>query len=277
MISRLIHTEYIKTAGFIPFRVILLIHLSFFLLGLFALPRADVNIPFISIVPLYQFPHVWNFITFFSGYYNLTLVLLVIMMTCMEFNNRTFKQQIIFGLGRKELFMQKMILIFSLSLYVALLIFLSALFSGIAYSYKLSLGIAMERSWLVLASFLQTFIYLSLGLLFALVFRNVILSVLLFGFYRVFLEPIIRISVNKDYTWYFPTKFVTNLTPKPEIFDIIGQKMGASEAIKSGEAEAFSNIIPKGVPWTQNLMLSLVFLSVLLIVSWYIFQRRRLN
>jgi ABC-type transport system involved in multi-copper enzyme maturation permease subunit len=274
---KLLRIEMIKTLGYIPFRIILVLHLAFFIVLLFSLPGANFEVPFLSVLPLYQFPHVWNFLTFFSGYYNLTLVLLVIMMTCMEFNHKTYKHQVIFGLGRDELFIQKLILIFFLSLYVMLLLFISGLTSGIVYSYKLTMAIALERSWLVLNSFLQTFTFLSLGLFFASVFRNVILSVLIFGFYRVFLEPVIRVSVDKEYTWYFPTKFVTNLTPKPELFDIVTNQMKTTGSAAIADPSAYTNIIPEGVPFIQNLLLSLLFLAVLLALSWWMFRRRRLN
>ncbi len=118
----LFRIEFTKSINYNPFRIILILHFLFFLLGLFALPRINIKIPFLSIIPLYQFPHVWNFTTWIAGYYNITLVLLVIMMTTLEFSNMTYKQQAIFGMSRRELFMEKLVLIFFLSLYVVVLL-----------------------------------------------------------------------------------------------------------------------------------------------------------
>ena len=176
--KKLFRIELSKSLNYNPFRIILGLHLIFFVLGMFALPRINIKIPFLSIIPLFQFPYVWNFFTFVAGIYNITLVILVIMMTCLEFNNKTYKQQVIFGLSRKELFLQKLILVFMLSLYVVVLLFVTSLVSGSIFSYKLTFSLAFERSWLLLNTFYQTFIWLSLGILFALIFKNMILSVL---------------------------------------------------------------------------------------------------
>ncbi len=273
----LFRIELTKSLNYNPFRIILFLHLLFFLLGLFALPRIDIKFPFLSIVPLFQFPHVWNFITWIAGYYNITLVLLVIMMTCLEFSNKTYKQQVIFGMSRRELFMEKLVLVFFLSVYVMVLLFLTAVLSGFIFSYKITFGIIFERSWLVLNSFLQTFAFLSLGILFALLFRNVILSVLIFGFYRIFLEPIARSLTHSEYRWFFPTKFITSLTPRPDIIELVQQKIQNADKVSPEELSGFNKIIPKGVPIWQNIILTLVFLGIILSLSAYIFRRRRLN
>ncbi len=273
----LFRIELIKTLNYNPFRIILLLHMLFFLLGLFALPRIDIKFPFLSIVPLYQFPHVWNFTTWIGGFYNITLVLLVIMMTCLEFSNKTYKQQVIFGMSRKELFMEKLVLIFLLSVYVVVLLFLTSLVSGLIYSYKITFAIIFDRSYLILYSFLQTFAFLSLGILFALIFRNVILSVLIFGFYRIFFEPIIRSLTESAYRWYFPTKFIGSLTPRPDILELVQQKIQNADKISPEELANFDRIIPKGVPMWQNVILTLVFLGLILSLSAYIFRKRRLN
>ena len=275
--KKLIRIELTKSLNYNPFRIILLLHLLFFLLGLFALPHIDIKFPFLSVVPLYQFPHVWNFTTWIAGYYNITLVLLVIMMTCLEFSNKTYKQQIIFGLSRRELFMEKLVLIFFLSVYVVVLLFMTSMFSGLIYSYKITFAIIFERSWLLLNSFLQTFAFLSMGILFALLFRNVILSVLVFGFYRVFLEPIVRSLTEADYRWFFPTKFITSLTPRPDIIELVQQKIQNADKVSPEELANFDSIIPKGVPIWQNIILTLIFLSFILWLSAWIFRRRRLN
>ncbi len=275
--KKLFRIELTKSLNYNPFRIILFLHLLFFLLGLFALPRINIKFPFLSVVPLYQFPHVWNFTTWIAGYYNLTLVLLVIMMTCLEFSNKTYKQQVIFGTSRKELFMEKLVLVFFLSVYVVVLLFLTSVISGLIFSYKITFGIIFERSWLILDSFLQTFAFLSLGILFALIFRNVILSVLIFGFYRIFFEPIIRSLTHAEYRWFFPTRFITGLTPRPDIIELVKQKLQNADTASPGEMSDFNRIIPKGVPIWQNIILTLIFLTIVLWISAAIFRKRRLN
>ncbi len=275
--KKLFRIEFIKTIGYGPVKILIPLHLLFFLLGFFAIPNINIDFPFLSVLPLYQFPHVWNFITWIGGSYNLTLVLLVIMLTCLEFNNKTYKHQVIFGLSRQELFYQKIILAFMLSLYVIILIFFTVLASGLIYSYKITLGIMFERSWILLNTFLQIFTWLMTGILFAMIFKNMILSVLVFGFYRVILEPIIRNLVSDEASWFFPTKFVSKLTPEPDILNIVKEKIQTADQANPDELTRFDNIIPEGVPIWQNVILTLIFLGIVTFFIHFIFQKRRLN
>ena len=235
--KKLFQIEFSKTIHYGPVKLLIPLHILFFFLGFFALPKIKIDFPFLSVIPLYQFPHVWNFISWVGGYYNLSLVLLVIMLTSLEFGNKTYKHQIIFGLSRKELFLQKVMLAAILSMYVIVLIFITTMISGFVYSYKITPAIIFDRSWILLASFLQTFIWLMLGILFALLFKNMILSVLIFGFYRVFLEPIVRGLMAKEASWYFPTKFVTKLTPEPDVLNIVKAKLEAAEQATPAELQ----------------------------------------
>ncbi len=275
--KKLFQIEFAKTINYGPVKILIPLHILFFFLGFFAIPRIKIDFPFLSVIPLYQFPHVWNFISWVGGYYNLTLVLLVIMLTSLEFGNKTYKHQIIFGLSRKELFLQKVMLAAILSLYVIVLIFITVMISGLMYSYKITPSIIFDRSWILLASFLQTFIWLMLGVLFALLFKNMILSVLIFGFYRVFFEPIVRSLLDKELSWYFPTKFVSKLTPEPDVLNIVKEKLQAAEQATPAELESMGDSLFPDIPVVQNITLSLIFLSLILFLTYLVFQKRRMN
>ncbi len=275
--KKLFQIEFSKTVNYGPVRILILLHILFFFLGFFALPKIRFDFPFLSILPLYQFPHVWNFMTWISGFYNLTLVLLIIMLTCLEFSSHTYKHQVIFGLSRADLFRQKVVLAFTLAAYAVILVFIAVTISGLVYSYKITPSLVFERSFLLLNTFLQTFTFLMLGVLFAMLFKNMILSVLIFGFYRVIFEPVIRNLVNDRFSEYFPTYFVTRLTPRPDIWKLIEQKLQNQDTVSPNEIEGFNRIFPEEVPMVQNVILTLVFLSVILWLVYYLFQKRRLN
>lgn len=199
------------------------------------------------------------------------------MLTCLEFSNKTYKHQVIFGLSRNDIFLQKVILAATLSLYVVILSFGTILASGLIYSYKITTFLVFERSWILLSTFLQTFTWLMTGVLFALLFRNMILSVILFGFYRVILEPVIRNLVSDEASWFFPTKFITKLTPEPQVLKIVEQKMKSMEQASPDELAQFNQFIPDGVPYLQNLALSLIFLAILLVSIRYLYHKKHLN
>jgi len=274
---KLFKIEFRKTFNYIPFRILISLHLVLFIVGIFFIPRIDTKIPFLSILPLYQFPHVWNFTTWVSSFYNISLILLVIMLTCNEFNNKTYKQQIIFGLSRNDLLLQKIILILILSFYVILLVGISSVASGLFYSYKITLGLIFEQSWIMATLFIQIFTYLCFGLLFALIFRNMILSGVVYLMYRVIIEPVIRINVPEEFRGYFPSKFVTNLTPRPEIMSMIQSNMQQQSQPDGKEIEKMNALVPQGLPIWQNLILTAVLLTILLYISAQILKKRRFN
>lgn len=274
---RLFKIELRKTLSYIPFRILMGLHMVLFIIGIFFIPHINVNIPFVTILPLYQFPHVWNFTTWISSFYNISLVLLVIMLTCNEFNNKTYKQQVIFGLSRTDLLVQKLMLIGLLSLYVVILVGVSSITSGLVYSYKVTPGLIFEQSWIMATLFVQIFTYLVYGLLFSLIFRNMILSGVVYLMYRVIIEPVIRVNVPEDYRWYFPTKFVTNLTPRPEVLSMIQNNMQNQNKPEGREVEQINNLLPKALPIWENMLLTIMLLGILVGISLLILKRRRLN
>ena len=274
---KLLKIELRKTLDYIPFRLIIGLHMVLFIIAIFFIPRIDLKIPFVTILPLYQFPHVWNFTTWISSFYNISLVLLVIMLTCNEFNNKTYKQQLIFGLSRTDLLTEKILLISMLSIYVVILVGVSSITSGLIYSYKVTPGLIFERSWILANLFVQIFTYLLFGLLFSLIFRNMIVSGIVYLMYRVIIEPIIRVNVPEDLRWYFPSKFVTNLTPSPEILSLIEGNIKGQGNQSPENMDQVKSMMPEGLPIWENMLLTLLLIAVLLYFSHLILKKRRFS
>jgi ABC-2 type transport system permease protein len=276
---KLLQIEMRKTLSYNPFRILMILHLVLFVAGIFFIPRINTNFPFLTFLPLYQFPNVWSFITWISSFYNLSLVLLVIMLTCNEFTNKTYKQQVIFGLSRADLLKQKVILMAALSLYVVILVGICSVASGFVYSYKITPGLMFEKIWILAPLFIQIFTYLCFGLLFALIFRNMILSGLVYLMYRVIIEPIIRVNMPENFRGYFPSKFVTNLTPRPEIMSMIQSslKNQSNGPQQDPDGTPFDSVLPKNLPIWENLLLTSVLLFVLLYACWWILRKTKLS
>jgi hypothetical protein len=104
-----------------------------------------------------------------------------------------------------------------------------------------------------------------------------ILSGVVYLMYRVIVEPIIRVNVPEDFRWYFPTKFVTNLTPRPEVLSLIQNNMQTQGQPDGKKLENINALIPAGLPIWQNLILTLILIGLLLFASSQIFKRRRFN
>lgn len=274
MIRRLLHIEQLKILNYNPFRITIGIYFLAFTLGLLIYPAIDKEIPVISLSDLFRFPDVWLFLTWITEPYNVLLALIVIMITTKEFNNQTFKTQLIFGLSRGELFLQKLLSILVLSLAATLLLGLTSMILGLIYSYKLTFRIAMENSLILGRYFLVAFSYMSMGLLVALLIKNTALALLSFLALRGFVEPVIFLLLREhDVKWYLPFRTITRLTPVPDLIEIFQRKMESNEPMD----DSMIDILPKGLPVWLNIVLVLIYTTLVLYFSHRVIQRKKFN
>jgi ABC-type transport system involved in multi-copper enzyme maturation permease subunit len=269
---RLLHIEQIKLLNYNPFRITLGIYILAFALGLIIYPAIDKEIPVISLSDLFRFPDVWLFLTWVTEPYNILLALIVIMITTKEFNNHTFKTQLIFGLSRTELLLQKLLLVAVLALFATLLLGITSLTLGLIYSYKLTFSIAVENTLILGRYLVSSIAYMSIGLLVALLIKNTALSLLIFLAFRVFVDPVLFLILRKyEIRWYLPMRTTTQLTPVPDLIEIFQRKVNSAEPID----ETALDIIPEGLPAWHNLLMVLLYTSLAIWASYRLMQRRR--
>jgi hypothetical protein len=272
--KKLLRIEQIKILNYRPFQILLGLYVLAIVLGLVIYPLIDKQIPVISLSDLFRFPEVWPFLTWITEPYNILLALIVIMVTTTEFSNHTFKTQVIFGLGRRELLSQKIILIFLLALMATILIGITSIILGLTHSYKLTFKIAMENSWMLIVYFLSSLTFMIYGLFFALLIKNTALSILSFIGYRTFVEPVLFLILRKhEVRWFFPMRVNTRLTPLPNLIEIFEKKMNSEVPID----EANINILPKGIPLWANILLVLGYITIVIFFSYRIMDKKRLT
>jgi len=272
MIKRLLHIEQIKLLNYNPFRITLGIYFLAFALGLLIYPAVDKEIPVISLSDLFRFPDVWLFLTWVTEPYNILLALVIIMITTKEFSNHTFKTQLVFGLSRTDLLLQKLMLIVVLALFATLLLGATSLTLGLIYSYKLTFHIALENTYILVMYFISSFAYMSMGLLVALLIKNTAMSLLTFLAFRTFVDPVLFLVLRKyEVKWYLPMRTVTKLTPVPDLIEIFERKMNSPDSID----ESALNIIPEGLPDWLNLLMVLLYTGLAIWASYRLMQRRR--
>jgi len=269
---RLLHIEQIKLLNYNPFRITLALYFIFFTLGIVIYPAVDKEIPVISLSDLFRFPDVWLFLTWITEPYNVMLALIIIMITTKEFSNHTFKTQIVFGLSRSDLLIQKLLSIVLLSLFATLLVGLTSLILGLIYSYKLTFKIAMENSWIMSRYLVAAFSYMCMGLLIAVLIKNTALSLLTFLALRTFVDPVLWLVLRKyEIRWYLPFRTITRLTPLPDLIQIFQNKLDSNESIDESALE----ILPKGLPFWLTLTMVLIYTGLVIFFSYRLMQRRR--
>jgi ABC-2 type transport system permease protein len=274
MIRKLLHIEQIKLLNYNPFRITLALYFLAFTLGIIIYPAIDKQIPVISLSDVFRFPDIWLFLAWITEPYNAMLALIIIMITTKEFSNHTFKTQVVFGLSRSDLLLQKLLSVLVLSLFATLLVGITSLSLGLIYSYKLTFKIALENSWILGRYFLAAFSYMSMGLLIALLIKNTAMSILSFLALRTFLDPVLWLILkDHEIKWYLPFRSITRLTPIPNLLEIFQQKINAGE----GMDESAMEILPKGLhPWL-NISLVVVYIGLALFFSHRLLQRRKLG
>ncbi len=270
--KRLLHIEQIKLLNYNPFRITIGLYFIAFSLGLLIYPAVDKEIPVISLSDLFRFPDVWMFLTWVTEPYNVLLALIIIMITTKEFSNHTFKTQIVFGLSRKDLLLQKLLLIVVLSFFATLLLGLTSLTLGLIYSYKLTFKIALENTWILGRYMMVAFAYMSFGLLIALLIKNTAMSLLTFLGLRVFVDPVLFLILRKyEIKWYLPFRTTTRLTPIPNLIEIFQRKVNSGEPLDDATLE----LIPKGLPAWLTILMVLIYTGLAIYFSYRILQRRR--
>lgn len=271
---KLLRIEQIKLLNYVPFQLLIALYAVAIVLGLIIYPLVDKQIPVISLTDLFRFPDVWAFLTWITEPYNILLALIVIMITTNEFSNHTFKTQVIFGLARRDLMTQKLVLIFLLALFATLLIAITSIILGLTYSYRLTLQLALENSWMLLTYFLSSFTYMVLGLFFALIIKNTALSILTFIGYRTFLEPVLFLIFRENpIRWFFPARANTKLTPLPNLIEIFQEKMNEGQPPEDLTTE----ILPGGIPLGGTILVVIGYVTLLIFLSYRLMERKKLS
>lgn len=272
--KKLIRTEQIKLLNYIPFQLLLGLYILAIVLGLVIYPLIDKQIPVISLSDLFRFPDVWPFLTWITEPYNILLALIVIMITTNEFSNHTFKTQVIFGLSRREIVTQKLILIFLLGILASLLIGTTGILLGLTHSYKITLKIVMENSYVLIYYFISSVTYMLFALLIAFLIKNTALSILAFLGYRTFLEPVLFLIFREnDIRWYFPMRVNTRLTPLPDLIEIFQRKMNSPDSVD----ESALDILPEGLPDHTIILLAIGYCVLFIWLTFVIMRRKRLT
>ena len=269
MLKKLFRIEYIKTSLFKPFRIMITLHFLLFIIALLFGSNINISIPGFSFRKLYMFPDVWQYFTWIASWFNMLLVIIIIMLVGNEYNYKTFKQQVINSFDSFELIAEKTLSIVFISFYAFLLVFSSAIISGFIFTRELSFSVIFQNSGIILSYLLQTLAFMMIGMLIVFLFKNTALSIVLFILYRFLIEPIIRSFFNKDFRIFFPSKLISSLTPLPDAFKF-NYESSNIDLITTEEITAFS---PEA--WLHHFLV-ITYLLIFLFISYQLIKKQNL-
>ncbi len=207
---RLLQIEFIKVKSYRAFWAIIGIYALIFLLSTATMGRMMPDSPLYS---FYSFPDVWHNLAYVAGYLNILPSILIIMLVANEYAYKTFRQNLIDGLSRKELVYSKFMLIAAVALFCIFFIFIWGMARGIIAGHFDTIGEMFQKMYLLFYLFIQIAGYMSLAALIAFIFKRAAFSILIFLVYVVALERIIRWRTEDSIDRFFPMKVFGGLIP----------------------------------------------------------------
>lgn len=173
-----------------------------------------------DIIPFYNFPDVWQNLTYFASYLKFFLAFIVIISVTNEYSYRTIRQNIIDGMSPSDFLWAKQSMIVAFSLFNMLVIWLSGTLMGLFYGSGFSFSLYMMDMEFLLAHFLELLTFLNLAMLISVIFKKAGFAIIGLCFYAIFLEPALVgiLNYKLDDHWLitlFPINAVNNLIEIP--------------------------------------------------------------
>jgi ABC-type transport system involved in multi-copper enzyme maturation permease subunit len=175
--QRLLGIEWAKIAPYRAFRVLVIIYL----IGFILMPWSLEMVPFFrNLQQLFEFPNIWAFYYWGATWGTLLPVIIITTFTCTEYSNRTFRQHVIDGMSRTEVFQAKMLLMFGLALGVTFIFTVNGLIAGYSNTFMLEQGDVFRKAWYIPAYFLQILGIMAMAFFIANLIRRTGLSIFAF-------------------------------------------------------------------------------------------------
>jgi len=273
--KRLLQIEFIKLFSYTGFWVPAMFWIVLYILSLFIITQININFPGLDSSTFFKFPTLWNTTTWIASWFNLLLAIITMIFICNEFSYRTFRQHVIDGLLRIELFKAKLFLLIVFAIAGFVLVIISTLILGIFYNNSETWSMIFENIHLPFVYFIQAVAYMAFAMMLALLIKNIALSILTFILYFFPFEPIVRNFFPEQILSFFPMKVISNLTPALDIFQ--ASNSAQFQTTINGQVVNSSSQIPDfEITLLDNTLAATVYIAFFLILSWFILKNKKL-
>lgn len=275
--KRLFQIELSKIIPYSTFWVLSGLAFGFYIFFLFIGTKVNINFGEIDIYVYLRFTTVWQTIAYYSSWYNLLLALLVIILVGNEYNFKTFRQNVIDGLSRNELFVSKLIMIFLFATVAFILAFLSALIIGFLYTKEPSAMLVFTDIHYIFFYFVQAIGIMSIAFFISLLMKNVATSIVIFIGTYIF-ELIVRAFfaiASIDLGQYMPFNVFSNLCKAPSLNKMITNPL-VKESFENSKQISFTGNPVVEMNSVLNFVLAILYLGVFFYFSYRIIKKRDL-
>jgi len=178
-----------------------------------------------TIIPIYDFPDIWQNTTYLASFLKVLLAFIVIISVNNDQSYLTLRQNVIDGISKKEFLMSKLMLIVFLALTSACFLFLAGLINGSIYSHVQGVTYIFSELEFLAAYCYDIIVYCTLAFLLTLLIKKTGFVIIVLFLYTMMFEPILAAvfefnnyfegSLWEAMVPYFPIKSLNNLIPVP--------------------------------------------------------------
>ena len=255
----LLSIEYKKLIPYPTFWIIFGLFFLFTPVVFYGVGQIKFDVFPIDFETIYNFPNVWNNITYIASWFNLLIGMLLVILVCNEFSFKTFRQQVIDGHSKADFIISKILLISSFSLLSTLYLFIIGAFFG--YLSGSEASILTDTKYLLIY-FIQSLGYMSVALILAIIIRSSAISIILF-ICSIFVESIVRLFMPDVLAPYFPMKIISNLTPFPSPGGV--------------QVSSINGVITDSISLNTSAIVAIIYIISFLGISYIILTKKDIN
>lgn len=164
-----------------------------------------------TIIPIYDFPDIWQNLTYLASYGIILLTFIVIISVNNDVTYNTLRQNIIDGISKREYLMSKMMLILSLAGISTLVLVALGLIHGSIYSSVLESKFIFDELEFVAAYFFQIVLFCTMAFLLSLIIKKSGFVIVALFLYSIMFEPIIVVIFEN--APFFKEGIMPSITP----------------------------------------------------------------
>ena len=166
---------------------------------------ADFNGIDPTILPIYDFPDIWQNSVWLASFVKVLISFIVIVSVNNELSYNTLRQNIIDGVSKREFLLSKFSLILFLAAICTLVLFIAGLIAGFMYSHVTDLKYVLDGLEYLLAYFIQLVVFALFAFSIAMVIKKAGFAIVILFLYSLVFEPIITSILEfapftRDYT-----------------------------------------------------------------------------
>lgn len=178
-----------------------------------------------TIIPIYDFPDIWQNTTYLATFVKVLLAFIVIISVNNDITYSTLRQNIIDGISKKEYLLSKLLFIITMAAASVLFLFVIGFINGSIYSQVWGWEYIFDEMEFLIVFLYEVVIYCTLAFLLSLIIKKAGFVIVAMFLYTFMFEPIATAvmlhapyfegTIVRDIAQFFPIEALNNLIPVP--------------------------------------------------------------